>query len=217
MARAGRHPAEGRRIRGRSLFSAPSDAATQIETFQEGHRRNQIAEEGQQFIGFREVPVDNSSLSKARPDIAATEPYHLQVFIGAGRNGAARVDKFERKLFLVRKVISQPHLRPVRRRAKETGFYPVSLSSSDHCLQGHVPGLSGRHLLSRILPDPRGSKVPWRSCTNGFRPIRFRGGSCRTPIGLSPIMARSTRCAATTTGWRRDRRIFSRYFWRRPL
>jgi glutamate synthase (NADPH/NADH) large chain len=41
-----------------------------------------IGEEGQQFLGFRDVPVDNSSLSKA-PDIAATEPHHVQVFIGA--------------------------------------------------------------------------------------------------------------------------------------
>src|SRR6478752_9799932 len=38
-----------------------------------------ISEEGQVLIGFRDVPVDNSSLSKA-PDIAATEPHHCQVF-----------------------------------------------------------------------------------------------------------------------------------------
>ena len=37
--------------------------------------------EGLPLIGFRDVPVDNSSLSKA-PDIAASEPFHRQVFIG---------------------------------------------------------------------------------------------------------------------------------------
>ena len=37
--------------------------------------------EGQPLIGFRDVPVDNSSLSKA-PHIAASEPFHRQVFIG---------------------------------------------------------------------------------------------------------------------------------------
>ena len=37
--------------------------------------------EGQPLLGFRDVPVDNSSLSKA-PDIAASEPVHRQVFIG---------------------------------------------------------------------------------------------------------------------------------------
>ncbi len=39
-----------------------------------------IGEEGQQFLGFRDVPVDNASLSKAA-DIAATEPHHVQVFM----------------------------------------------------------------------------------------------------------------------------------------
>ena len=37
-----------------------------------------VAEEGQVLLGFRDVPVDNSSLSKA-PDIAATEPRHVFV------------------------------------------------------------------------------------------------------------------------------------------
>ena len=37
--------------------------------------------EGLPVIGFRDVPVDNSSLSKA-PAIAAAEPFHRQVFIG---------------------------------------------------------------------------------------------------------------------------------------
>src|SRR5690606_26137149 len=53
-----------------------------------------VAEEGQQFLGFRDVPVDNSSLSKD-PAIAATEPYHVQIFIGAGRDAATNAD-FER-------------------------------------------------------------------------------------------------------------------------
>ena len=48
-----------------------------------------VAEEGQVLLGFRDVPVDNSSLSKA-PEIAATEPRHVQVFIGAGRIEDAR-------------------------------------------------------------------------------------------------------------------------------
>jgi glutamate synthase (NADPH/NADH) large chain len=50
------------------------------------------------------VPVDNASLSKA-PEIAATEPHHRQVFIGATRNSSTN-DEFERRLFLLRKVIS---------------------------------------------------------------------------------------------------------------
>jgi len=91
-----------------------------------------IAEEGQQFLGFRDVPVDNSSLSKA-PEIAATEPHHVQVFIGAGRDAATNHD-FERKLFTLRKVISNRIYDAFG--GQETGFYPVSLSSSTIVYKG---------------------------------------------------------------------------------
>lgn len=92
-----------------------------------------IGEEGQQFLGFRDVPVDNSSLSKA-PDIAGTEPHHVQVFIGAGRDAATNHD-FERKLFLIRKVLSNRIYDEGG--GKETqDFYPVSLSSSTIVYKG---------------------------------------------------------------------------------
>ncbi|MCD4658757.1 glutamate synthase central domain-containing protein, partial [Agrobacterium sp.] len=92
-----------------------------------------IGEEGQQFLGFRDVPVDNSSLSKA-PDIAGTEPHHVQVFIGAGRDAATNAD-FERKLFLIRKVLSNRIYDEGG--GKETqDFYPVSLSSSTIVYKG---------------------------------------------------------------------------------
>ncbi|KQV35079.1 MULTISPECIES: glutamate synthase large subunit [unclassified Rhizobium] len=84
-----------------------------------------VAEEGQVLLGFRDVPVDNSSLSKA-PEIAATEPRHVQVFIGAGRDAATNAE-FERRLFTLRKVISNRIYDAYQ--GAETGFYPVSLSS----------------------------------------------------------------------------------------
>ncbi len=60
--------------------------------------------EGQPLIGFRDVPVDNSSLSKA-PHIAASEPVHRQVFIG--RDPSVESDEdYERRLYILRKVIS---------------------------------------------------------------------------------------------------------------
>src|SRR5690606_8041148 len=43
--------------------------------------RESAQSEGLPLIGFRDVPVDNSSLSKA-PEIVAAEPFHIQVFIG---------------------------------------------------------------------------------------------------------------------------------------
>ena len=83
-----------------------------------------IAKEGQELIGWRDVPVDNSSLSKA-PDIAATEPVSRQVFIK--RSSSEDQDAFERRLYVLRKVISNT-LR-AETDAVEKGFYIVSLSS----------------------------------------------------------------------------------------
>ncbi|OLP53558.1 glutamate synthase subunit alpha [Rhizobium rhizosphaerae] len=91
-----------------------------------------VAEEGQKLLGFRDVPVDNASLSKA-PDIAATEPRHVQVFIGAGRDAATQ-DEFERRLFTLRKVISNRIYDAFE--GAETGFYPVSLSSKTIVYKG---------------------------------------------------------------------------------
>ncbi|MFN7008440.1 MAG: glutamate synthase large subunit [Allorhizobium sp.] len=111
-------------------FFFPQDE-TQI-----AHFKKVIAEvcqaEGQELIGYRDVPVDNSSLSKA-PHIAVTEPRHIQVFIGAGRDAATQ-EQFERRLFLLRKVISNRIYDEFK--GEDTGFYPVSLSSSTIVYKG---------------------------------------------------------------------------------
>ena len=84
-----------------------------------------VQQEGQTLIGFRDVPVDNASLSKA-PDIAASEPYHRQVFIGRSQSIESQ-DEFERRLFILRKVISA---RIYAENGNRTdGAYTVSLSS----------------------------------------------------------------------------------------
>jgi glutamate synthase (NADPH/NADH) large chain len=81
--------------------------------------------EGQPLIGFRDVPVDNSSLSKA-PDIAASEPVHRQVFIG--RNPSIETDdEYERRLYILRKVVSGRIYEETG--GRDNGFYTVSLSS----------------------------------------------------------------------------------------
>ncbi len=81
-----------------------------------------IAEEGQTLIGWRDVPVDNASLSAA---VAHLEPIHRQVVIGRGIN-IDDEDSFERRLYIIRKVIS------ARVYAAYSGlkndFYIVSLS-----------------------------------------------------------------------------------------
>jgi glutamate synthase (NADPH/NADH) large chain len=81
-----------------------------------------IAEEGLELLGFRDVPVDNASLPES---VTATEPHHVQIFIGKGTIDAG--DELERKLFLLRKVVSNRRLE--RFPAETDGYYPVSLSS----------------------------------------------------------------------------------------
>ena len=82
-----------------------------------------VADEGQVFLGWRDVPVDPSGLGES---VKPTEPVHKQIFIGRGA-AVADQDTFERKLFLLRKVISNTVYNLGDMRTK--GFYPVSLSS----------------------------------------------------------------------------------------
>ncbi|MEN8219144.1 MAG: glutamate synthase large subunit [Pseudomonadota bacterium] len=58
-----------------------------------------IADEGQSLLGWRDVLTNNEGLSEG---VKAIEPVIRQVFIG---NNCADQDAFERKLFVIRKVI----------------------------------------------------------------------------------------------------------------
>src|SRR5690606_9589063 len=58
--------------------------------------------EGQRFLGWRDVPVDNSDFSEA---LKETEPCIRQFFVGRGA-AVLDDDMFERKLYILRKVVS---------------------------------------------------------------------------------------------------------------
>jgi glutamate synthase (ferredoxin) len=83
-----------------------------------------IAAEGQTLLGWREVPVNNSSLGKTAVE---AEPFMAQVFVG--RNAALKDEAaFERKLYVIRKVAEQT----IRYGNKIPGgkwFYVSSLSA----------------------------------------------------------------------------------------
>ncbi|HEY9009606.1 MAG TPA: glutamate synthase large subunit [Devosia sp.] len=83
-----------------------------------------IEDEGQSVLGWRDVPSDNSSLSKA-PEIMATEPCHRQVVIGRSSD-IADEEAFERKLYIIRKVISAKIFSAFE--GKPNDFYIVSMS-----------------------------------------------------------------------------------------
>ena len=113
-------PAEGEY--GVGFFFMPQDDALRAKCEEIVERV--VKAEGQELIGWRAVPVDNSSLSKAA-DIAATEPVSRQVFIR--RKKDEDQNAFERRLYVLRKVISNT-VRAETNAVKE-GFYVVSMSS----------------------------------------------------------------------------------------
>ena len=81
--------------------------------------------EGLPVLGFRDVPVDNSSLSKA-PAIAAAEPFHRQVFVGRPPE-LEDDEEYEARLYLLRKVISGRIY--AEHQNRDIGAYCVSLSA----------------------------------------------------------------------------------------
>lgn len=84
-----------------------------------------VADEGEVFLGWRAVPVDNSGLGES---VLPTEPIHMQAFIG--RSAATPdQDEFERRLFIIRKVISNTIYNDAATRPLTAGFYPASVSS----------------------------------------------------------------------------------------
>src|SRR6188768_2804045 len=104
---------------------------------------DQIRDEGLVLLGWREVPSDNSSLGET---VKPTEPAHMQVFIA--RNGAAKnEEEFERRLYILRKSISQAIYQ--RRDRGMAGYYPVSLS----CRTVIYKGMFLADQLGKYYPD----------------------------------------------------------------
>ena len=86
-----------------------------------------VIEEGQVFLGWRDVPVDNSDLGYS---VKPTEPFHRQLIVARGPGIGDQVH-FERKLFVIRKRIFNTIFR-------ETGRMPRDL---------YIPSLSSRTIV----------------------------------------------------------------------
>ncbi|TAK47640.1 MAG: glutamate synthase large subunit [Xanthobacteraceae bacterium] len=74
------------------------------------------------LLGWREVPTDNSTLGVT---VKPTEPFNMQVFIGRNSHLTSE-DEFERRLYILRKSISNAIYE--RRERSLAHYYPVSLS-----------------------------------------------------------------------------------------
>ncbi|XSG83367.1 MAG: glutamate synthase large subunit [Methyloligella sp. ZOD6] len=99
----------------------PSNKAQRI--YCESAVERAVESEGLKLLGWRDVPTDNSCLP---PIVIETEPFHRQVFIGKS-DDTADDDAFERKLYIVRKVIANTINGETG--GHDIGFYTVSLSS----------------------------------------------------------------------------------------
>ncbi|MFD2258852.1 glutamate synthase subunit alpha, partial [Chelativorans composti] len=103
-------------------FFMPQDAGEREFVHQIIHEASQS--EGFTVLGIRDVPVDNSSLSRA-PHIVASEPYHQQVFFN--RPEGYTDEQYERRLYILRKVISGRLY--AHHGNRDVGAYCVSMSS----------------------------------------------------------------------------------------
>ena len=89
-----------------------------------------ILAEGQELLGWRDVPVDNSGLGESVRD---AEPRVQQVFVGRGSN-CADTDAFERKLMVIRNQFVQAIAKISESAAQQ--FYVPSFSARTICYKG---------------------------------------------------------------------------------
>src|SRR6266436_4813990 len=104
---------------------------------------DQIKAEQLTLLGWRDVPTDNSSLGQT---VKPTEPAHMQVFIGRGAH-IKNEDEFERRLYILRKSISQAIYQ--RRDRGLARYYPASMS----CRTVVYKGMFLADQLGKYYPD----------------------------------------------------------------
>ena len=145
-----------------------------------------VEAEGQAVLGWRDVPVDAAHVGSVA---GACAPLVRHVFVAAAPELRHDQDAFERKLYVIRRMIelaAGPDL-SIPSFSSRTLVYKGMLSALQ--LSGTTPTSSTR--------DCRRSS-PWS--TRATRRTRSRAGSWRIPTGCSRTTGRSTPCGATSTG-----------------
>ena len=107
-----------------------------------------LKNEGLELLGWRSVPVDNSCLSEM---VKGTEPVHRQVFVGRPKIIKDQ-DDFERRLYLVRKVVSNAIHDAYK--GRDIGHYTVSLSTRTLVYKGMFLSFQVKAYY-KDLSDPR--------------------------------------------------------------
>ncbi|PYR48354.1 MAG: glutamate synthase large subunit [Acidobacteria bacterium] len=107
-----------------------------------------VEEEGQRLIGWRDVPTDDSPIG---PSAVAVEPVFKQLFIARADSliGPDAGDRFERKLYVIRKRLEHAVDRlPIPDGAKKA-FYVVNLSSKTLIYKGMLTASQ----IETMFPD----------------------------------------------------------------
>jgi glutamate synthase (NADPH/NADH) large chain len=110
---------------GVGMMFLPRDPATRARC--ESLIEQTVADEGQQLLGWRDVPTCNACVGES---VKKVEPVIRQVFVGRGEQ-CADADAFERKLFVIRKLVENA----------------VRTSGWAECETFYVPSLSCRTLV----------------------------------------------------------------------
>lgn len=142
------------------IYSSP-DPATRQKSQQIFEKI--VAEEGQQVLGWRDVPTDNSSLGNTAK---SSEPFMRQVFIKRAPN-LAEDEAFERKLYVIRK---RTH-NAIRRQDVDPYWYDSSLSCRTIVYKGMLmPVQVGQYYPDLHDPDMESALalVHSRFSTNTF-------------------------------------------------
>ena len=106
------------------------------------HKLEQMLElnvriEGQEVLGWRDVPVDEDHVGDTANQ---TRPYMKQLFIAAGEGFRSDQDAFERKLYVIRRIVEL---------AAGPDFYATSFSSRTIVYKGMLIS----HQLRNFYPD----------------------------------------------------------------
>ncbi len=161
-----------------------------------------VREEGQTVLGWRTVPVDDTTLG---PTAKLSAPVIRQIFIGRNAKLTDELD-FERKLYVIRKRVSKGAKRGIHERRM---FYVSSLSSRTIVYKGMLT--AGQ--LAGFYPDLSDSSVESslalvhsRFSTNTFpswaraHPYRYiaHNGEINTLRGnINWMHARESKCSTT--------------------
>lgn len=124
-----------------------------------------MKEEGQQVLGWREVPIDESLIGEEAKRI---RPHFLQVFIGRNPELSESMD-FERKLYIIRRR-AEKKIIPLSE-GMGTDFYIASLSSRTIVYKGMLTSDQMRHFyldLSDLDFKTAMAMVHSRFSTNTF-------------------------------------------------